>query len=82
VETLENRSIDKQEFNLIVVDMGPSCMDPIKGYIDKGLLPKDPKEDRKLRYKVASYVSKRGVFYKRRYTVSLLRCVYLAEFHE
>jgi len=65
--------------NFIVVDMGPSWMDPIRAYIEEGTLPADIVEAKKLKYKAARYVLDKGVLYNRGLTVNLQRCIHPSE---
>ncbi|XP_062109875.1 uncharacterized protein LOC133821743 [Humulus lupulus] len=52
-----------------------SWTEPIKRYLEKGTLPVDKKESRRLVYKATRYTLVDGVPYKRGFLMPLLRCV-------
>ena len=50
-------------------------MTPIKEYLTKDILPKDPLEAKRLKYRAARYSVLNGELYKRGYSRTLQRCV-------
>ncbi|XP_026459384.1 uncharacterized protein LOC113360048 [Papaver somniferum] len=48
---------------------------PIRQYLDKGTLPADVKESRKLEPKAAMYSLRNGILYKRSFLGPLMRCL-------
>nr|GEZ90129.1 hypothetical protein [Tanacetum cinerariifolium] len=60
VEVLSKRSIEEKEILYVETKEGESCMTPIHEYLVSGLLPKDPKEYRKIRVKAPQYKLIRG----------------------
>ncbi|GJR12001.1 reverse transcriptase domain-containing protein [Tanacetum coccineum] len=75
VEVLPKRSIEEKEILLVETKEGESWMTPIHKYLVSGLLPKDPKESRKIRVKAPQYKLIRGNLYRRSFYTSWLRCV-------
>ena len=62
IEILANRSIEEDLImNFITLGLGPSWMDPIRAYIEEGILPPDKFAAKKLKFKVARYVSTSGI---------------------
>nr|GEZ28792.1 reverse transcriptase domain-containing protein [Tanacetum cinerariifolium] len=55
VEVLENKSIKEKEVAVVIEEDGPTWMTQIADYLKEGILPRDNKEERKLRLK-AHYV--------------------------
>ncbi|GJS23743.1 putative nucleotidyltransferase, ribonuclease H [Tanacetum coccineum] len=55
VEVLARRSIEEKEVLQVETKEEESCMTPIHEYLLSGLLPKDPKESRKIRIKAPQY---------------------------
>ncbi|GKB22334.1 reverse transcriptase domain-containing protein [Tanacetum coccineum] len=55
VEVLPKRSIEEKEILQVKTKEGESWMAPIHEYLVSGLLPKDPKESRKIRVKAPQY---------------------------
>jgi ribonuclease HI len=91
VEVQDSPSIVKGgQASVCQVEMGPSWMDPILGYLSKDILPADQKEAAKIRKTATRYwVSREGKLYKKSYTGPYLLCVHpdqvsnlLYEIHE
>ncbi|XP_062086355.1 uncharacterized protein LOC133792464 [Humulus lupulus] len=74
VEYLSRPSITEEEVHMINTPK-ESWVDPIMKYLRDGALLTDKREARRLVYKSAQYTLVDGVFYKRGFFVSLLRCV-------
>ena len=65
IEVLESRSINESlTMNVISLDLGPSCMDPIRAYVEEGELPEDKIAAKKLKFKDARYVLMNGALYR------------------
>ena len=60
------------------VNLGPSWMDPITTSLTTRELPFDKVKARRIRYKVVKYHIVEGVIYKKEYTLSYLRSVYIS----
>ncbi|GJS18027.1 reverse transcriptase domain-containing protein [Tanacetum coccineum] len=60
---------------MVVEEEGPTWMNPIRNYLEKGMLPEDPVDARTLMEKIGNYTLKDRVMYKKSYLVSLMRCV-------
>jgi ribonuclease HI len=90
IETLEQPSFQDQEVSVCSVNVRPSWMDPILGYIRENKLPEDKKEARMIKQKAPRFwVSKEGQLYRRSFTGPYLLCVhpdkvkdFLFEIHE
>uniref|UniRef100_A0A2N9FJR7 Uncharacterized protein n=1 Tax=Fagus sylvatica TaxID=28930 RepID=A0A2N9FJR7_FAGSY len=91
VEVQDSPSIAKGgQASVCQVEMGPSWMDPILGYLSNDILPADQKEAAKIRKTATRYwVSREGKLYKKSYTGPYLLCVHpdlvpnlLYEIHE
>uniref|UniRef100_A0A2N9IQ60 Uncharacterized protein n=1 Tax=Fagus sylvatica TaxID=28930 RepID=A0A2N9IQ60_FAGSY len=91
VEVQDSPSIAKGgQASVCQVEMRPSWMDPILGYLSKDILPADQKEAAKIRKTATRYwVSREGKLYKKSYTGPYLLCVHpdqvpnlLYEIHE
>ena len=91
VEVPDSPSIVKGgQVSVCQVELGPSWMDPILGYLSKDILPADQKEAAKIRKTATRYwVSREGKLYKKSYTGPYLFCVHpdqvlnlLYEIHE
>ncbi|GJT14331.1 reverse transcriptase domain-containing protein [Tanacetum coccineum] len=65
VEVLSKRSIEEKEILQVETKEEESRMTPIYEYLVSGLLPKDPKESRKIRVKAPQYKLIRGSLYRR-----------------
>ena len=74
VEFLAEPSINQRPM-VMVLDQGPSWMDPIFSYLKLGELLEDKTETKLLRIKAAHCVIYDDKLYKRGYSMSLLRCV-------
>ncbi|XP_023758475.1 uncharacterized protein LOC111906920 [Lactuca sativa] len=59
VEVLRERSIDEQQVN-ILTPAGPTWMTPFREYLQRGVLPDDHDEARKIRIKAPSYTMVNG----------------------
>ncbi|GJU05716.1 reverse transcriptase domain-containing protein [Tanacetum coccineum] len=75
IEVLPKRSIEEKEILQVETKEGESWMTPIHEYLLSGLLPKDPKESRKIRVKAPQYKLIRGNMYRRSFYTPWLRCV-------
>ncbi|GJZ56216.1 putative nucleotidyltransferase, ribonuclease H [Tanacetum coccineum] len=64
VEVLNERSVEAQEVNIVVEEEGPTWMTPIRNYLEKGNLPKDPVDARTLMEKIGNYTMEDGVLYR------------------
>ena len=74
VEYLDHPSIDEPE-EVQQLSQEPSWIDPIQKYLVKGILPEDPTEAKKLRWKALQYVILDGHLYKRSFSLPLLKCL-------
>lgn len=54
---------------------------PIWEYIQKGILPEDKSEARKIKYKAARYTAYEGSLYRRGFNQPLLKCIAGEECH-
>ncbi|GJX39003.1 reverse transcriptase domain-containing protein, partial [Tanacetum coccineum] len=75
IKVLLKRSIEKKEILQVKTEEGECWMTPIHEYLVSGLLPKDPKESRKIRVKAPQYKLIRGNLYQRSFYTSWLHCV-------
>ncbi|GJS46392.1 reverse transcriptase domain-containing protein [Tanacetum coccineum] len=75
VKVLNERSVEAQEVNMVVEEEGPTWMTPIRNYLEKGRLPKDPVDARTLMEKIRNYTMEDGVLYRKSYLVPLMRCI-------
>ncbi|GJT82102.1 reverse transcriptase domain-containing protein [Tanacetum coccineum] len=75
VEVLSKRSIEEKEIIQFKTKEKESWMTPIHEYLVSGLLPEDPKESRKIRFKAPQYKLIRGSLYRRSFYTTWLRCV-------
>ena len=50
-------------------------MTPVWAYVKEGVLPNDPKEAQRVRYKLAGYMIYDDVLYKRGFNTLLLKCI-------
>uniref|UniRef100_A0A2N9GBG3 RNA-directed DNA polymerase n=1 Tax=Fagus sylvatica TaxID=28930 RepID=A0A2N9GBG3_FAGSY len=90
IETLEQPSFQDQEVSVCSVNVRPSWMDPLLGYIRDNRLPEDKKEARMIKQKAPRFwVSEEGQLYRRSFTGPYLLCVhpdkvkdFLFEIHE
>ncbi|XP_022158219.1 protein NYNRIN-like [Momordica charantia] len=73
VEILDNPSISEPDLMEIGAPES-SWMDPIADFI-RGNSPQDPKERRKLAWRVARFVVRDGALYRRGFSLPLLRCL-------
>ena len=53
----------------------PTWMTPVWAYFKEGIIPNDPKEARRVRYKLARYVIYDEVLYMRGFNTPLLKCI-------
>nr|KAJ0211608.1 hypothetical protein LSAT_V11C400219340 [Lactuca sativa] len=74
VEVLKERSIDERQVNDLTTT-GPTWMTPFMEYLQRGMLPDDHGEARKIRIKAPSYVLVDGELYRRGFTTPWLKCV-------
>ncbi|XP_023737239.2 uncharacterized protein LOC111885192 [Lactuca sativa] len=74
VEVLRERSIDEQQVNTLT-PVGPTWMTPYREYLQRGVLPDDHDETRKIRIKAPSYAMVNGELYKKGFTSPWLKCV-------
>nr|GEV16690.1 reverse transcriptase domain-containing protein [Tanacetum cinerariifolium] len=75
VEVLETKSIAGKEVTAVIEEEGPTWMTELVDYLNKGILPGDEKETRKVRLKARQYELMEGVIYKRSFLTPWLRCV-------
>ena len=77
VEVLSTPSTDEMEIDWImtVSREQESWMTPMKEYLLNGPLPENSKERQKLLRKASRYVIQDGRFYRRGFSMPLLRCV-------
>lgn len=71
----EQPSIFREEVMDVELPTEDSWMTPIYSYLDKGELPSNHDEARKLKYHAAKYVIYDGTLYKRGFNQPLLKCV-------
>jgi hypothetical protein len=57
------------------IDVNNSWMTPITKYLEKGILPTDVVEARKLKVRAARFVLIQGILYKKGFSVPYLRCL-------
>jgi hypothetical protein len=57
------------------IDVNNSWMTPITKYLEKGTLPTDVVEARKLKVKAARFVLIQGILYKKSFSLPYLRCL-------
>nr|GFD21086.1 protein NYNRIN-like [Tanacetum cinerariifolium] len=57
---------------MVVEEEGPTWMTPIRNYLKKGKLPKDPVDGRTLMEKIGSNTMEDGVLYRKSYLVPLM----------
>ncbi|XP_052627159.1 uncharacterized protein LOC128133680 [Lactuca sativa] len=74
VEVLREESIDEQKVN-ILTPAGPTWMTLFREYLQRGVLPDDHDEARKIRIKAPSYAMVNGGLYKKGFTSPWLKCV-------
>nr|GEV62108.1 hypothetical protein [Tanacetum cinerariifolium] len=75
VKILKEKVIQEKEVTTVVEEDGPTWMTLIIEYLKEANLPGDKKEARKLRIKARQYELLEGVFYRRSFFTSWLRCV-------
>nr|GEZ29152.1 reverse transcriptase domain-containing protein [Tanacetum cinerariifolium] len=75
VEVLSKRSKEKKEIPQVETKEGESWMTHIHEYLVSGLLPKDPKESRKIKVKAPQYKLIRGNLYRRSFYTPWRCCV-------
>lgn len=75
VEFLSQRSIILKEVADIVIEDGENLMAHIREYLISGLLPKDPKKDRKARRKAPQYRLIEGNLYQMSFSSPWLQCI-------
>lgn len=71
----EQPSVFKEEVMEIEFPVEDSWMTPIYSYLDRGDLPPDQNETRKLKYRAAKYVIYDRILYMRGFNQPLLKCV-------
>ena len=74
IKYLEQPSIDKVE-KVLQINNESSWMDPIIKYLINGTLPDSPLEAKRLRWSASQYILMNGRFYKRLFSLSLLKCL-------
>ena len=60
---------------VIQVDPEPNWIKPLILYLKEGILPRDPKEDQKLKNQTSRYILYENKLYKRSYSLPLLKCL-------
>ncbi|GJY35548.1 reverse transcriptase domain-containing protein [Tanacetum coccineum] len=68
----ENKKVDA--LSMLAAE-GPTWMTPIRNYLEKEKLPKDPVDARTLMEKIENYTMEYEVLYRKSYLVPLMRCV-------
>ncbi|XP_023748530.1 uncharacterized protein LOC111896779 [Lactuca sativa] len=81
VEVLREKSIDEQQVNALTT-IGPTWMTPFREYLQRGVLPDDHSEARKIRIKAPSYALINGELYRKGFTAPWLKCVDQAKWRE
>ncbi|XP_074327439.1 uncharacterized protein LOC141665356 [Apium graveolens] len=66
-------SIEKKEY--LEIRQGNDWMNPLRNFIEKGILPPDRSEALKINYRVSSYTILNGRMYRRSVSQLLLRCL-------
>ncbi|XP_023739861.1 uncharacterized protein LOC111887961 [Lactuca sativa] len=74
VEVLREISINEQQVNALAPP-GPTWMTPFREYLQRGVLPDDHGEARKIRIKAPSYAMVNGELYKKGFTAPWIKCV-------
>ncbi|KAL7605482.1 hypothetical protein Lser_V15G18132 [Lactuca serriola] len=74
VEVLRERSIDEQQVN-ILTPARPTWMTSFREYLQRGVLPDNHDEARKIRIKAPSYAMVNGELYKKGFTSPWLKCL-------
>ncbi|XP_021984866.1 uncharacterized protein LOC110880703 [Helianthus annuus] len=74
IEVLKNLSVLLRQVNVIEIGQ-PSWMTPIIQYLQKGILPDNKAEARKVQHKALHYEMNGDILYRRSFLGPLLRCV-------
>nr|KAJ0216727.1 hypothetical protein LSAT_V11C300147310 [Lactuca sativa] len=74
VEVLRERSIDEHQVS-ILTPVGPTWMTPFREYLQRGVLPDDHDEARKIRIKAPSFAMVNEELYKKGFMSPWLKCV-------
>nr|KAJ0222828.1 hypothetical protein LSAT_V11C200097150 [Lactuca sativa] len=74
VEVLRERSIDERQINTLTTT-GPTWMTPFMEYLQRGVLPDDHSEARKIHIKAPSYALINGELYRKGFTAPWLKCI-------
>ncbi|XP_058084614.1 uncharacterized protein LOC131232410 [Magnolia sinica] len=76
VEYVAKPSIDEPVSSIVqMIDSEPSWIDPIVRYLNKGELPEDRAEARRLKIRASRYTILNRTLYKKGYYTPLLRCL-------
>ncbi|XP_021827212.1 uncharacterized protein LOC110767855 [Prunus avium] len=75
IEFLAERSIDRAEQEVSMLNQGPDWMTPIRDFLTNGTLPTDKAEARRLKLRAARYTMLEDRLYKRGFSQPLLKCI-------
>nr|GEU70956.1 copia protein [Tanacetum cinerariifolium] len=68
-QVLNERSVKAKEVNMVIEEKGSTWMTPIRNYLEKGILPRDPVDARTLMEKIRNYTMEDGLLYKKSYLI-------------
>ncbi|XP_043705383.1 uncharacterized protein LOC122655236 [Telopea speciosissima] len=74
IDVLDTPSIEQPE-EILPIEMEPYWMDPIVNYLQKGTLPADREEAKKVRMRAARYTMIGGILYKKAFAMPYLKCL-------
>ncbi|XP_043697314.1 uncharacterized protein LOC122648128 [Telopea speciosissima] len=74
VDVIGKPSIEEAE-DILPIEMEPYWMDPLIAYLQRGSLPTDKEEAKKIRMRVAWYTIIGGIIYKKAYVMPYLKCL-------
>ncbi|XP_043700072.1 uncharacterized protein LOC122650748 [Telopea speciosissima] len=74
IDVLSTLSIERSE-EILPIEMEPCWMDPLMNYLQKGTLPDDREEARKIRIRAARYTIIGGILYKKAFAMPYLECL-------
>ncbi|XP_043725697.1 uncharacterized protein LOC122672260 [Telopea speciosissima] len=74
VDVIGKPSIEEAE-DILPIEMEPCWMDPLTAYLQRGSLPTDKEEVKKIRMRAARYTLIGGILYKKAYAMPYLKCL-------
>lgn len=77
MEILEHPSIDRNE--VFELKASPNWMAPIILFLEQGILPDDPKDARRVKFKALKFCISKGVLYRKAFLAPLLKNISLSE---